>query len=48
MGSIIGHELTHAFDNSGSLFDAEGTLNNWVIINKNFNDIIYFILIIVY
>ena len=48
MGSIIGHELTHAFDNTGSLFDAEGTLNNWVIINKNFNDIIYFILIIVY
>jgi len=29
MGSIIGHELTHAFDNTGSLFDAEGTLNNW-------------------
>jgi len=29
VGSIIGHELTHAFDNTGRLFDAEGHFNNW-------------------
>lgn len=29
IGSIIGHEISHAFDDSGSRFDAEGNLNNW-------------------
>jgi len=29
IGSIAGHELTHAFDSSSSLFDATGVLNNW-------------------
>jgi len=28
-GSTIGHELSHAFDNSGRLFDYEGRLNDW-------------------
>jgi putative endopeptidase len=28
-GSTIGHELTHAFDDQGSQFDAEGNLNDW-------------------
>ncbi|HEX5625574.1 MAG TPA: M13 family metallopeptidase, partial [Saprospiraceae bacterium] len=28
-GSTIGHELTHAFDDQGSQFDAEGNLKNW-------------------
>jgi len=29
IGSTIGHEITHAFDQSGSQFDAQGNLSNW-------------------
>ena len=29
MGSIIGHELTHGFDDQGSQFDADGNMNMW-------------------
>lgn len=29
IGSIIGHEISHAFDNTGALYDSEGNLNNW-------------------
>lgn len=29
MGSIIGHELTHGFDDQGSQFDSEGNLKMW-------------------
>jgi putative endopeptidase len=29
MGSIIGHEMTHGFDDEGSQFDAQGNLKNW-------------------
>ena len=29
IGSIIGHEISHSFDNLGSTFDAEGRLRNW-------------------
>jgi putative endopeptidase len=29
MGSIIGHELTHGFDDQGSQFDADGNMKMW-------------------
>lgn len=29
MGAVIGHEISHAFDDSGSRFDANGNLANW-------------------
>jgi putative endopeptidase len=28
-GGIIGHEMTHGFDDQGSLYDAEGNLKEW-------------------
>lgn len=29
LGAIIGHEISHSFDDQGSQFDAEGRLMNW-------------------
>jgi putative endopeptidase len=29
MGAVIGHEVSHSFDNQGALFDATGRLHNW-------------------
>ena len=29
IGVVIGHELTHGFDDQGSLFDASGNMENW-------------------
>lgn len=29
IGMVIGHELTHAFDDQGAQFDKDGNFNNW-------------------
>jgi putative endopeptidase len=29
IGSVIGHEISHAFDDQGSRFDSNGNLRNW-------------------
>jgi putative endopeptidase len=29
MGAVIGHELTHGFDDQGAKFDPQGNLKNW-------------------
>ncbi len=29
IGATIGHEISHAFDNSGAQFDKDGNLDNW-------------------
>jgi len=29
MGAVIGHEISHSFDDSGSRFDGDGNLRNW-------------------
>lgn len=39
MGAVIGHELTHGFDDEGNKYDADGNLKNWWTEEdyKNFN-----------
>ncbi|MEM6865370.1 MAG: M13 family metallopeptidase, partial [Bacteroidota bacterium] len=29
IGAVIGHEISHAFDDSGARFDADGNVKNW-------------------
>jgi putative endopeptidase len=40
MGAVIGHEITHGFDDQGAQFDLHGNLKNWWTAEdlKNFQD----------
>src|SRR5580700_4511450 len=40
IGAVIGHEISHGFDDQGSKFDAQGNLKNWWTPEdeKNFNE----------
>lgn len=40
IGVVIGHEMTHGFDDKGCLYDKNGNLNNWWTANdtKRFNE----------
>jgi endothelin-converting enzyme len=40
MGIVIGHELTHGFDNNGQKYDLHGNYRQWWTKSsqKNFND----------
>ena len=29
MGAVVGHEMTHGFDDKGSKYDAKGNMENW-------------------
>ncbi|MCW3798595.1 M13 family metallopeptidase [Sphingomonas sp. BN140010] len=29
IGSVIGHEISHSFDNNGAMFDSSGNMRNW-------------------
>ena len=29
IGAVIGHEISHSFDNNGAAFDSSGAMRNW-------------------
>jgi putative endopeptidase len=40
IGAVIGHEMTHGFDDQGSKYDAEGNMKDWWTpdVKKNFDE----------
>ena len=40
MGAVIGHEISHGFDDQGSQFDGQGNLREWWTADdrKNFDE----------
>ena len=37
IGAVIGHEIGHGFDDTGSTFDGDGVLRNWWV-EKDLNE----------
>jgi predicted metalloendopeptidase len=39
MGAVIGHEISHSFDNQGAEFDAQGRLTHLVELQGAWNSV---------